>query len=112
MNNTTTLITEFSAVLIKLAPAIILFFVGVIVLYGFRDVIEQWFYGWQIKLNRQYNEMDKFEIDKEPCVLVRINSIRVYFLALDENNKLTERSISLPNKKFMQNKIIKLGRFI
>ena len=110
MNNT--LITEISSVLTKFAPLIILFFVGVIVLYNLRDMIVQWFIGISLKFNRQINEFDLFEIDGERCLLVRINSFRLYFLVMDKDNNLLKKSISIGNKQFIMKKITKLGRFI
>ena len=107
-----TLISDITLVLTKFAPAIIGFIVFVIVSYNLRDMIVQWFIGLGIKRNSKINELDIFEINNERCLLIKINSFRLYFLAFCEDDTLKKKLITIGNKDFITGKIVKIGKFI
>jgi len=106
------LISELSQFIDKFAPMIILFVVGVLILNNLKDMIIQYFIGVGIKWNRQINEFDIFEINNERCILVKINSFRLYFLALEADGSLKKKLITIGNKTFVTSRIVKIGKFI
>ena len=107
-----TLISDITLVLTKFAPAIIGFIVFVVVSYNLRDMVVQWFIGLGIKRNKNINEYDIFLIGDERCLLVKINSFRLYFLVFESDNSLKKKLITIGNKDFITGKIVKIGKFI
>ena len=103
------LISQIDSLIMKFAPAIIIFVVGVVVAYNLRDMVVNWFIGLTLKWNKKYNEFDYFEIDGVKCLLTSIGSFRMVFLELNENNTIKTRLITIGNKQFISGKIIKLG---
>jgi len=107
-----TLIADITFVLNKFAPAIIGFIVFVVVSYNLRDMVVQWFIGLGIKKNKNINEYDIFLIGTERCLLVKINSFRLYFLVFEADDSLKRKLITIGNRKFITSDIVKIGKFI
>ena len=108
----TPLTTDITNIINRFAPAIIGFIVFVILSYNCKDMIVQWFIGLGIKRNQKINELDIFLINGERCLLIKINSFRLYFLAMNDDNSLKKKLITIGNKQFICSGIVKIGKFV
>ena len=106
------LINNLNSIIMRFLPAIVGFIIFVILSYNCRDMIVQWFIGLGIKRNQKINELDIFLIDSERCLLIKINSFRLYFLVLEDDNSLKKKLVTISNRKFIESGIVKLGKWV
>ena len=107
-----TIIPDISFIVVRYAPIVIIFIVATLIANNFKDMVVQWYIGIGIKRNKKIDELDIFEIDGKKCLLIKINSFRLYFLELSEGDTLQRKLITIDNKTFITCKIVKLGKFI